>query len=243
LPDGTYETMNGCDVCGRGTTWRQPPGGQWFCTRCGTREEEQQQEDATPADTARDERYRRVGLTGSTPRNRVVYVSERKKGPGLLFFLVAAVVIIVVIAAYEGSQQQANDKAAAAKYAVVITGSMPKIQTVGLPVSLSFTVQNIGAAIPDYAILFNGIGAWVVDDISASGDPNPQAVGPNHGYAFGPLAANATMTINMDMVPKDTGYQTLSTISYPNVGSDNLVAADTPIDNGGGVQWAVTVNP
>jgi len=182
------------------------------------------------------------GTTSYQPAPAVRPVAQ-KKGPGLAFFIVAALVVIVTIAVYEGSQQQAKDKAAAAKYAVTIAGSMPQVQTVGVPATLTFSVQNTGAAIPDFAILFDGIGSWVVDDVSATGDPNPQPVGPNHGYAFGPLPAGANTTVTLDMVPKDSGYQTLSTISYPNVGSDNLVATDTPIDNGGGVQWSVTVNP
>lgn len=119
---------------------------------------------------------------------------------------------------------------------------MPKAQTSGVPMELVFTVRNTGSAISDYAVQFDGLDQWIMDDVSAGSDPGIIAVGPDYGYAFGPLAADASMTITLDLAPRKVGRPTLSMTSYSNLdATKRQVPVNAPIGNGGAT-WSAVVN-
>jgi hypothetical protein len=144
-------------------------------------------------------------------------------------------------AGYEGVRLATSRAAASPHYSIRLTGAMPRVQRSGVPMVLTVTARNTGSAIPDYAVQFVGLEHWILDDVSAGSDPGIIAVGPNPGYAFGPLAAGASITIRLDLAPRNAGRPTLSMTSYPNLDATmHQVATDTPIVNGG-VTWSATV--
>jgi hypothetical protein len=159
-------------------------------------------------------------------------------------FVVLALLLIVLSAGVvvERVRLGTSKAATSVHYSVRINGGMPNVQNSGVPIVLTFTVRNTGSAIPNYAVQFDGLGHWVVDDVSSGSNPAIRAVGPGQGFAFGPLAAGVSMTVTMDLAPRDAGRPTLSMASYPNLdATTNHVAADRPIANGDAT-WTVLVN-
>ncbi len=158
--------------------------------------------------------------------------------PGFLIL-----VVILAGASYQGLRQKVSSAVAVIQsthYSVQISGGMPKAQSSGVPTVLTFTVRNTGSTIPDYVVQFVGLEQWIMDDVSAGSDAGIIAVGPNPGYAFGPLAAGASMTIQLDLAPRNVGNPTLSMTSYADVAAGIPQVGATPIAGGGAV-WSTVV--
>jgi len=63
LPDGSHQAETACTVCRKQILWRQPStDASWFCTVCGTRETDADEESAAPMSRVGTRRVGRVAV-------------------------------------------------------------------------------------------------------------------------------------------------------------------------------------
>jgi hypothetical protein len=136
----------------------------------------------------------------------------------------------------------AASASAAPPFAVVIDGSMPPIQTVGVTVQLGLTVHNTGRTMPHFVLLFTGLDHWALDSSTSTWYQNPQEIGPGTGYDLGKLSHGEETLVTLTLVPRAPGAPTLSLRCYADV-DDSLGIVDltSRIDIGGDDQWKATI--
>lgn len=105
-------------------------------------------------------------------------------------------------------------------YSATISVQMQHNQQVGVPVTLTASLHNTGSAMQNLVMGFGGLsGNYQVDDFSSdSGSPNRLA---SDTWAFGPLAAGATINVKLTITPTAAGNPVIYTDAYANEDSSS----------------------
>lgn len=156
-----------------------------------------------------------------------------------------ATILVVAGIVLAGRQLWNNTQhGSSAHYNVAISGTMPRFETVGMPVTLSINARNRGSRLPHLVLAFDGLGSWVINDVTGCNGTAHALDGFGNPYDFGPIPMGATCQIVLDLNPTRAGNPRIVETTYGNVDQDNTVDTGASVDdNAAAVQWDVVINP